>query len=164
MLFDCWDCTAADMPPRSRLYSLKPIGIGTPFVESITGYVSRLADAHAVSVAELVGRELFSLDRNQCGPSDPSCRETQRVAPTDFAGGRLRPTAWERLLSDGLGHSRELLCKRAFSFSRCCRSKVSSLIPDYSATPAPGAQSVMKIGDARMIQSTSPYCGQSDRR
>ncbi|MGA9059897.1 MAG: TniQ family protein [Terriglobia bacterium] len=46
------------MPPRSRLYSLTPVGISTPFVESLTGYVSRLADAHAVSVGSLVDREL----------------------------------------------------------------------------------------------------------
>jgi transcriptional regulator with XRE-family HTH domain len=46
------------LPPRSRLYPLKPIGIGTPFVESLSGYVSRLADAHGVSVGDLLGREL----------------------------------------------------------------------------------------------------------
>ena len=58
LLFDSWDCRPASVPPRSRLYSLKPIGIGTPFVESLTGYVSRLADAHGVSVGKLVDREL----------------------------------------------------------------------------------------------------------
>ena len=60
-VFDSWDCTPPTMPPRSRLYALQPIGIGTPFVESLSGYLARLADAHAVSVGNLVIRELLSL-------------------------------------------------------------------------------------------------------
>src|SRR5881397_3460424 len=56
--FESWDCTPPVLPPRSRLYALEPIGIGTLFVESLSGYIARLADAHAVSVGDLVGREL----------------------------------------------------------------------------------------------------------
>ena len=56
--FDSWNCTTPVLPPRSRLYALEPIGIGTPFVESLSGYIARLAEAHAVSVGDLVGREL----------------------------------------------------------------------------------------------------------
>lgn len=56
------------MPPRSRLYSLRPIGIGTSFVESLTGYVSRLADAHAVSAGNLVERELSVLGAKPVRP------------------------------------------------------------------------------------------------
>ena len=63
-VFDSWDCTPPILPPRSRLYSLAPIGVGTPFVESLSGYVARLADAHAVSVSNLVGRELSALVSN----------------------------------------------------------------------------------------------------
>ena len=61
LTFDSWDCTPPPLPPRSRLYALEPIGIGTPFVESLSGYVARLADAHAVSVGDLAGRELSAL-------------------------------------------------------------------------------------------------------
>lgn len=60
-VFESWDCTRPVLPPRSRLYSLEPVGIGTPFVESLSGYIARLADAHAVSVGNLVGRELSAL-------------------------------------------------------------------------------------------------------
>jgi AraC-like DNA-binding protein len=56
--FESWDLSAPTLPQRSRLYSLEPIGVGTPFVEGLTGYVSRLAAAHSVSVGDLVGREL----------------------------------------------------------------------------------------------------------
>ena len=61
LTFDSWDCKPPPLPPRSRLYSLEPIGIGTPLVESLSGYVARLADAHAVSVGDLAGRELSAL-------------------------------------------------------------------------------------------------------
>jgi len=57
-VFESWDLRRVGLPPRSRLYALEPMGIGTPFVESLTGYVSRLADAHAVSVADLFDGEL----------------------------------------------------------------------------------------------------------
>jgi DNA-binding Lrp family transcriptional regulator len=60
-LFESWDCTLPLLPPRSRLYSLEPIGIGSPFVESLSGYIARLADAHSISVGNLVGRELSVL-------------------------------------------------------------------------------------------------------
>jgi len=85
-LFDCWDCTAADLPPRSRLYSLKPIGIGTPLVESVTGYVSRLADAHAVSVADLVGRELCLVGSKPVRPFGPFVPRNTTTGPHGFRG------------------------------------------------------------------------------
>jgi hypothetical protein len=34
------------------------MGTGTPEVESLTGYIARLAEAHSVTVADLVGAEL----------------------------------------------------------------------------------------------------------
>lgn len=86
MLFDCWDCTAADLPPRSRLYSLEPIGIGTPFVESLTGYVSRLADAHAVSVADLVSRELGLVGSKPMRPFGPFVPRNTTMGRHGFRG------------------------------------------------------------------------------
>ena len=57
-LLESWDLSKPVLPGRSQLYALAPIGIGTPFVESLTGYVSRLAAVHTVSVGDLVGRVL----------------------------------------------------------------------------------------------------------
>lgn len=51
----------ATIPPRSRLFSLRPIGIGTSRVESITSYVARLAEAHCVTVGDLVDYLLVPL-------------------------------------------------------------------------------------------------------
>lgn len=56
--YESWDLTPPDIPPRSRLYHLEPIGIGTPYVESLAGYLARLADAHSVYPSTLMSREL----------------------------------------------------------------------------------------------------------
>ncbi len=76
-LFNSWDCKPPPLPPRSRLYALTPIGIGTPFVESLTGYVSRLADAHAVSVGDLLGRELSTFAPKPLLPFGPFLRRNR---------------------------------------------------------------------------------------
>jgi hypothetical protein len=48
--FESWSLSSPPVPPRSQLYSLQPVGVGTGLVESLTGYVARLAEAHTVSV------------------------------------------------------------------------------------------------------------------
>ncbi len=45
--------------PRTHLYSLRPIGVGSPFVESLTSYITRLAEAHAVTPATLMTKEFL---------------------------------------------------------------------------------------------------------
>jgi TniQ len=45
---------------RSRLYNLKPIGVGTGRAESLTSYIARLAAAHSLTPAVLLGRTLAS--------------------------------------------------------------------------------------------------------
>ena len=49
--YEGWETTATHSAQRSFLYSLPPFGIGTPAVESLTGYIARLAAAHAVEEA-----------------------------------------------------------------------------------------------------------------
>ncbi|MEQ2528861.1 TniQ family protein [Bacillaceae bacterium CLA-AA-H227] len=44
---------------RSVLYSLEPLGIGTPFVESLSSYMSRLSNIHNLKVSSLI-REVVS--------------------------------------------------------------------------------------------------------
>ncbi len=46
------------IPPRSRLYSIDPIGLGTPHVESLTSYTVRLARAHHVTPGALTARQI----------------------------------------------------------------------------------------------------------
>lgn len=57
-VYDSWDLTRPSVSPRSRLYHLKPIGMGTAHTESCTSYVARLAKEHCVSAHLLISREL----------------------------------------------------------------------------------------------------------
>jgi ATP-dependent protease HslVU (ClpYQ) peptidase subunit len=54
LIYAAWNISHSDLPNRSYLYSLPPIGIGTPAVEGLTGYISRLAETHGVGVGTLV--------------------------------------------------------------------------------------------------------------
>jgi hypothetical protein len=58
---DAWGLTMPVVPPRSRLYSLPPMGLDTGMVESLTGYIMRLAEQHCVTTRRLLVREIFSL-------------------------------------------------------------------------------------------------------
>ena len=57
--FEAWAPAREAPPRRSRLYSLEPIGIGTPEVESLSSYLNRLAQAHCVTVTALITHELL---------------------------------------------------------------------------------------------------------
>ena len=59
MAYDLWDLAPRVMPPRSRLYSLQPMAIGTQHVESLSSYIMRVAEAHTVSVRTLILKEIF---------------------------------------------------------------------------------------------------------
>lgn len=58
-LYTVWEeeLITPDLP--SRLYHLEPIGVGTPFVESLTSYISRLATAHSVLLRTLLIDEIL---------------------------------------------------------------------------------------------------------
>lgn len=44
---------SVSLPKRSIYHHLQPVGINTPVVESLTSYISRLADTHSVSIGAL---------------------------------------------------------------------------------------------------------------
>ncbi len=50
----CWDLTPPDLPPRSQLYPLPPLGLRTPLVESLSSYVCRLAHEHHLYPGTLI--------------------------------------------------------------------------------------------------------------
>lgn len=60
-VYEEWDLRPPAIPPRSRLFSLEPVGIGTLETESLTGYVARLAEAHGVEARMLVVHEILPL-------------------------------------------------------------------------------------------------------
>jgi len=57
-IYDLEDLEKISIPPRSRLYHLAPVGISTPFVESLTSYTTRLAEAHCVTTRRLFIEEI----------------------------------------------------------------------------------------------------------
>ena len=58
--YESWgDLTSkGTLPKRSYLYHLQPIALGSAYVESLTGYIARLAEAHSVATGALLALEL----------------------------------------------------------------------------------------------------------
>lgn len=52
--YESWELDNLTLPKRSFLYSLKPIGLGTPTVEGLPSYLTRLASAHEITVETLI--------------------------------------------------------------------------------------------------------------
>ena len=53
-----WDYQNFELPQRSHLYPLKPLGLGTHSVESLISYVTRLAAFHQVPTGVLLAQEI----------------------------------------------------------------------------------------------------------
>ena len=77
-LFDSWSLSPVAIPPRSQLYGLEPISIGTSWVESLTSYIGRLAAAHSVSVGDLAGRLLSRVSNSEDSIISPEARAAMR--------------------------------------------------------------------------------------
>lgn len=58
VVYDSLDLTPPKTRPRSRLYPLEPMGVGTARSESCTSYIARLAAEHWTSVGSLFGHRL----------------------------------------------------------------------------------------------------------
>jgi len=69
-----------ELPQRSRLYGLPPIGSGTEDIESATGYISRLALAHCVPVGVLIRDEMSPLLSSIGIGGRPSTSLTWKIA------------------------------------------------------------------------------------
>ena len=59
MLCDLWPQEQMELQTHSRLYSLEPEGVGSPMVESLTSYLTRLAEAHSVPLHKLFLQEIL---------------------------------------------------------------------------------------------------------
>ncbi|MFC5734022.1 hypothetical protein [Cytobacillus gottheilii] len=55
---------------RSTLYNLKPIGINTDEIESLTSYVTRLSTAHNVTLGVLFNELIYPILRKESRPRD----------------------------------------------------------------------------------------------
>lgn len=56
--FPIWESTWPKLPPRTRLFNLEPVGLGTAYVESLTSYIVREAAEHQVPSWVIVARDI----------------------------------------------------------------------------------------------------------
>ena len=62
---ELWELSQPNIPERSILYHLDLFGVGTAYVESLTGYITRLAESHSVYPGVLMEREIAPLVAKQ---------------------------------------------------------------------------------------------------
>lgn len=66
VIYRLWEeASPRSIPPRSYLYRLTPMGVGSANVESLTSYLARLAAAHDISPAVLLTREILPKVREE---------------------------------------------------------------------------------------------------
>jgi len=128
--------------PRSVLYHLLPIGIGTPLVESLSSYIGRLADAHAVPSFALIKHILFP--RMRVSHTVYKLTEAAHLSLGTTPIARAWVTAVEELTQRNdlqsltllpwatLINTLELLHKTQFWCSYCYRDWRKSGLPIYS--------------------------------
>ncbi len=58
-VYEMWTLEPPPSSVRARLYGLSPIGVGTTHAESLSSYVTRLAEAHAVDVHTVMRDEIY---------------------------------------------------------------------------------------------------------
>lgn len=98
-IYEAWEVSCPNIGQRSYLYPLAPIGVGTAAVESLTGYISRLAIAHAVKTGALVIHELRA--RIPCTRGVSAGKASQNLSHGSFYvdahslnGVGIRARAW----------------------------------------------------------------------
>ncbi len=83
--------------PRSRLYDLAPYEIGTPWCESLTGYINRLGWTHHVPPRALVAQEIVPrLDERQRLAAPVGVFGTKWAMSLNGAGGATK--SWTLVL------------------------------------------------------------------
>lgn len=126
------------IPPRSRLYCLEPVGVGTPYVECLTSYLCRLAEEHSVTIYALLHREIDTPNSNA------STYTKNKNVPHSIGIGL-----------SGLG-------ERAERFAR--RLEVLTGQKDlHSLTMLPWSNVITQYGLQRLTQAWCPVCLEESR-
>ncbi|MBN3943466.1 TniQ family protein [Nostoc sp. NMS9] len=58
---ELWSPKPLEIPQRSRLFCLEPVGVGTPHTESLSSYLNRLAQEHCLTAQKLIMGEIALL-------------------------------------------------------------------------------------------------------
>jgi transcriptional regulator with XRE-family HTH domain len=124
LVYPQWDTNSSPLPPRSRLFRLPPVGIGTIGVESLTSYIARLAAEHCVSPRQLLCKEVLT----EVGRTSPSYSSSPLFSANTINGiGNLTEVTvngFEKLtLRDDLRYTTFLPWKGAVSFLQLLRTR-----------------------------------------
>ncbi len=92
------------IPPRSIFYPIEAKAPRTPLVESLTGYLRRLAAAHRVSVIDLICHEHF-YDLFPSSAEGPARRHLFRAEGYQLDGSILFDQRWISRLEEGTAQS-----------------------------------------------------------
>jgi len=164
------------LPPRSRLYSLRPIGISTSDVESLTGYIARLAAEHCVSVYALLSNELVAgVAHGVDQPGENVKRKRANVHLLSINGVTPFAASWVRVL-ESLTHRRDLRAltmlawAEVLPWSGLLRS-TRAWCPDCLRGQATAYEPLLwciKTVEAcprhrRMLNSRCPHCSETQR-
>lgn len=60
-IYEHWELMTPDLSPRSVLYQIHPVGIGTAETECLTSYLARLANSHHLPLRQLLMRRIIPL-------------------------------------------------------------------------------------------------------
>jgi hypothetical protein len=105
------------MPPRSRLYSLKPYGLGTGNVESLTSFITRLADAHCLPVWMLVSREVAPLFSAEVAEKKSGTCDLFKSLSSAINGNNGTALRMTEVISELTGLHREVLLQLTLASS-----------------------------------------------
>lgn len=122
LMYPHWDDNSSPLPPRSRLFQLTPVGIGTIEVESLTSYVGRLAVEHCVPPNQLLCKEVLA----GVGRISPAYLASNFSANTINGMGNLAEitiSGFEQLtLQDDLRYTTFITWRGAISFLQLLRN------------------------------------------
>jgi TniQ len=93
-MLESWDLTIPDVSPHARFYPLDPIGIGTPWVESLSSYLLRLAQAHCVPVKALTDELRRSAATAPPSPEMKICGRPYRLLSYSVNGVEESAVKW----------------------------------------------------------------------
>jgi hypothetical protein len=115
---EMWDLQKPAIPPRSRLYHLEPIGVGTPYTESLSSYLCRLAQEHCVTSQKLVMREIAPQMMGQ----DYEFALTKKNVSTLFSNSDAKPAI------NGMREKTQFLVQALKELTQCKDLKFLSLL------------------------------------
>ena len=139
--YGVWEAQVFKLPERSRFYSLSPVGIGTPQVESLSGYIARLAEAHVLSVGDMVGRRSMSASEHHGLQTNDLLHRARLPKRTAFSCDSIR---------------RSTECRHEHGNGRRILEGLTSLLPSGCSYPVAVARHLVRYVFVQTAESLVP--------